>query len=197
MTGLTNPTTILERTEKGRESLLARSKALSGRARMFLFAADGKRTYDELLEATGNAVANQATLEALIAAGYMKRAGDPDAPASNDAAPPAAESRPAVPPAKPFDPGETTRSLSMVSTEYSVLLAQAKEHTLAIMRPLLGQDTDSLLQPLRDAKSQTEFLNEMILCHQLLKDLVSREEADRLVNFVKTLFKRAPSPAAA
>jgi hypothetical protein len=200
----TPPTAKVLRTDKGQSELRQRGKDLSGRARVFLFAADGERSYQELLDATGSPEANQATLDALIAGGYMtlRDSGGTPLPVPASASPvQAAQALSAAVKAKEvpmrYDAGKTANLLQPVPRDGQSVLAEAKQYVLGVMTEVLGQDTSTVLEPLLSADNQSQFMTELILCYQLLKDLQSKEHADKLVSEMKTRFGRLPTAAAA
>jgi hypothetical protein len=192
---------VLVRTVSGNALLKERSKVLSGRSRMLLFAVDGKMTYGDLLEATGDPQANGAKLDALLLEGHITFRGAaahaPVPSASGEAAKLTHEGAPAK--AVPSTPARTGALpiLAPTTGRTSVLLREAasdavpeamdvaKAHAFSTMRQVLGADADMIFAPLLSANSRSDFLREVMLCHQVLADMESKFRADTFLGEIE------------
>ena len=172
--------TVFEKTELGREAVANRNAALHPRLRTLLILIDGRKTFKQLMEALLGLtmpLAGTPAITTLLAGGYI-RAVKPGKPTGAGLVPPIQ--------------GPVTRAGPLsreAAADYAQKLSRGKEYVLGYMTRYLGRDTHTVLGALLEAKSHSQFISELQLCHQILVDVASAEEANIMIANCKALFK--------
>ena len=170
-----DPNAIYEKTLLGRNAVALRRGELAPRMRTLLILVDGRKSGQALMDAMlGITMPLDGfnALQVLLDGGYIVK----QAPSSHGLA-----GKPSTAPTTPFTvaPDEV----------YLAKLENTKRYVLGYMTRYLGRDTHIVLGALVDAKSHSQFVRELQLCHQIIVDVASATEAQALITNCKQMLK--------